>query len=75
MKLASVIVLMSSLLCAPLATAKDVNNSKDHPLISRYTGAVLNAYNTEDYVELEIVREQLPAANPVENMGIWRRVN
>ena len=69
MKLASVIVLMSSILCAPLATAKDVNNSKDHPLISRYTGAVLNAYNTEDYVELEIVREQLPAANSGRKYG------
>ena len=45
---------------ATTAGAQDAPGGRDHPLIARYTGAQLNAYMQEEYVELEIVRRTPP---------------
>jgi hypothetical protein len=50
-------------------TPADIAGSKDHPLVSRYTGAQLNAYFEEAYTEVEIVRAQRPAAGSGLNYG------
>ncbi len=51
------------------AAAQDVAGGRDHPLISRYAGAVLNSQQVEDYAELEIVRAEKPAASTGRRYG------
>ena len=51
------------------AWAEDVKGGKDHPLISRYSGAEIDAYVQETYVELEIVRATAPAASSGRKYG------
>lgn len=51
------------------AAAQDVAGGRDHPLISRYAGAVLNSQQVEEYVELEIVRAEKPAPSTGRRYG------
>lgn len=56
-----VISLTCSLVMITSATAKDIDGASDHPLVSRYAGAVITAYIASDF---DAVR--LPAG-PVDN--------
>ena len=51
------------------AVAQDVAGARDHPLISRYAGAVLNSQLIEEYVELEMVRAEKPAPSTGRRYG------
>jgi flagellar motor protein MotB len=39
---------------APCVLAEDTEGSKDHPLISRYPGAVINGYSQKEFNEFEL---------------------
>lgn len=57
-----VLLVMASLaLVSTSAPAQDVAGGRDHALITRYAGSVLNSQRIEDYAELEIVRAEKPA--------------
>lgn len=61
---------MASLALVTLgAQAQDVAGGRDHPLISRYTGSLLNSQRIEEYAELEIVRAEKPAPSGGHRFG------
>jgi len=47
-------MLLCLLLAMPHARGQDREGSKDHPLISRYPGAVINGYSQKEFDEYEI---------------------
>jgi len=51
------------------ALAQDVAGGRDHPLLTRYAGAVLNSQRVEEYAELEIVRAEKPPASSGRRYG------
>ena len=46
--------LLGLLLMAPQANSQDREGSKDHPLISRYPGGVINGYSQKEFDEYEL---------------------
>lgn len=57
------------LLAAVPGSAQDLAGAQDHPLVSRYAGSTLNAYQQEEYAEVEIVRAAKPAAGAAHRYG------
>ena len=63
------LVMASLALVSLVAKAQDVPGGRDHPLISRYTGSLLNSQRIEEYAELEIVRADKPAPSGGRRFG------
>ncbi|QDQ25931.1 DUF4892 domain-containing protein [Chitinimonas arctica] len=64
--------LLVGMLAGPhaIVAAADLAGGKDHPLISRYAGATLNAFAQEEYAEIEIIQSaKLPPADSGRRFG------